>query len=199
MSQIWCPETKSWLTHLLAYLHTYSMQQSPSWEANQFSASQEIPHILWNPKVRYRIHKCPPSVPNLSQLDPVHTPNPIFWRSILILSSHLCLSLPSGLFPCQNPVYVSPLPHMCYMPCPSHFSLFCHPNNIGRGAQIISSSLCSFLHSPVTLSIWGPNILLNTLFSNTLSVRSSLNVSDQVSHPYKTTGKYYSSAYLTNL
>ena len=34
-----------------------------------------------------------------------------------------------------------------------------------------------------------PNILLNTLFSNTLSLRSSLNVSDQVSHPYKTTGK----------
>jgi hypothetical protein len=35
----------------------------------------------------------------------------------------------------------------------------------------------------------GPNTLLNTLFSNTLSLRSSLNVSDQVSHPYKTTGK----------
>jgi hypothetical protein len=32
----------------------------------------------------------------------------------------------------------------------------------------------------------GPNILLITLFSNTLSLRSSLNVSDQVSHPYKT-------------
>jgi hypothetical protein len=32
------------------------------------------------------------------------------------------------------------------------------------------------------------NTLLNTLFSNTLSLRSSLNVSDQVSHPYRTTG-----------
>jgi len=31
------------------------MEQSPSWEANQFSASQEIPHILQNPKVHYRI------------------------------------------------------------------------------------------------------------------------------------------------
>jgi hypothetical protein len=47
----------------------------------------------------------------------------------------------------------------------------------------------SFLHSPVTSSILGPNILLNTLFSNTLTLRSSLNFSDQVSHPYKTTGK----------
>jgi hypothetical protein len=42
-----------------------------------------------------------------------------------------------------------------------------------------SSSLCSFLHSPVTSSVLGPNITLNTLFSNTLSQRSSLNVSDQ--------------------
>jgi hypothetical protein len=42
---------------------------------------------------------------------------------------------------------------------------------------------------PVTSSLLGPNILINTLFSNTISLRSSLNVSDQVSRPYKTTGK----------
>jgi hypothetical protein len=34
-----------------------------------------------------------------------------------------------------------------------------------------------------------PIILISTLFSNTLSLRSSLNVGDQFSHPYKTTGK----------
>jgi hypothetical protein len=58
-----------------------------------------------------------------------------------------------------------------------------------RGRSL-SSSLYSFLHSSVTLSLLGPNILLNILFSNTLSLRSSLKVSDQVSHPYKTSSVY---------
>jgi hypothetical protein len=46
-----------------------------------------------------------------------------------------------------------------------------------------SSSLRNLLHSPVTSSLLGPNILPSTLFSDTLSLRSSLNVRDQVSHP----------------
>jgi hypothetical protein len=41
----------------------------------------------------------------------------------------------------------------------------------------------------VTYSLLGKNILLNTMFSNTLSFHSSRNVKDQISHPYKTTGK----------
>ena len=39
------------VTLLLTYLFTYNMEQSPSREANRLSASQEIPRILWNPKV----------------------------------------------------------------------------------------------------------------------------------------------------
>ena len=53
-------------------LLTYYMEQSPSWEANRFSASQEIPRILWNPKAHYRIHKCPTPVPTLIHIDPIH-------------------------------------------------------------------------------------------------------------------------------
>jgi hypothetical protein len=46
---------------------------------------------------------------------------------------------------------------------------------------------CAVFSSLVTLSFLGQNIVLSTLFSNTHNVCSSLNVSDQVSYPYKTT------------
>jgi hypothetical protein len=57
----------------------------------------------------------------------------------------------------------------------------------GEEYRLWSSSLCNFLHDPSS-SLLGPNIL-NTLFSKTLSLCSSPNVRDQVSHPYSTTGK----------
>ena len=57
----------------ITYLLTYFMEQSPSWEANRSAASQEIPRILWNPKVHHCTHKRTPPVPILSQLHPVHT------------------------------------------------------------------------------------------------------------------------------
>jgi len=130
---------------------------------------------------------CPYPDPDQSILSPI----PTSWRPILILLFHLRLGLPSVLFPTvfppQNPVYTSPLPHTCYMPRLSHSSCFDHQHNIWWTVRSLSPTLCIFLHSPVTSPVLGPNILLSTLFSKTLSVRSSLNVSDQVSHPYKTT------------
>ena len=58
----------------------YSMEQSPSWEANRFQASQEIPRILRNPKFHYHIHKCLPlSLASSIQSLP---PHPASWRSV---------------------------------------------------------------------------------------------------------------------
>ena len=134
------PERKTWglcFHHCMQifYVHTDSMEQGPSREANRFSATQEIPRILWNQKVHYRIHKCPPPVPNLNQIDPVHTLTCPFLK-IHLLSSHLRLGLPSGFHskPC---IHLSTLPHICYMPHPPHSSQFDRPNNIRWGVQVI--------------------------------------------------------------
>ena len=120
-------------------------------------------------------------------------PHPNSWISILILSFHLCPGLASGLFPSGFPTKAlyTPLLSPIRATCPAYLILL---NSITRkilGEQYksISSSLCSFLHSFVTSCLLSPNILLNTLFSHTLCLSSSLNVNDQVSHSYKTRGK----------
>ena len=115
------------------------------------------------------------------------------WRSILILSSHFCLGLPSGLFPSifpTKPLY-TPLPSPIRATIPAYLILLdlIARTTFSEEYSSLSSSLCGFHHSLVTSSLLGPNILLSTLFSNILSLRTSLNVDDQVSQSYKTTGK----------
>ena len=126
-----------------------------------------------------------------SPIQSIYT-HPTSCRYVLI-STHLRLGLPSGLIPSGFPTKTlyTPLSSPISATCPAHPILlhFITRTILGEEYKSFSSSLCNLLHSPVTSSLLGPNILLNTTFSNTLIFLSSSNVNDQVSHPYKQQAK----------
>ena len=139
------------ITYLLTYLLT--PWSSHFLEANRFSASQEIPRILWNPKDHSRILKCPPAVPILRQLDPVHTPTSHF------LKIHLNIILPSTpvspkwslsyRFTHQNPIYASPFPPYALHAPPFSFSRFSTTHSKFHRNCPGTPSLCHILQLPL--------------------------------------------------
>jgi hypothetical protein len=132
-------------------------------------------------------------------MNSVHAPSK-FLKSYFNIVLHLRLGLQRGLFRSDFPTKI----------------LFEHlPNSATCAAQLIfvgmitriilfeeyilKIPLCLLFHAPVTSTHLVRNIFLNTLFSKTVSLRSSLDVTDQVSHPYKQTSlnrKSYKSGFM---
>ena len=165
------------------------MEQSHSWEANQETLQlvKRFPAFM-EPE-------SPSPYPQVPTTSPYHwansiqspRPPPTSWRFILILSSYLRLGLPNGLFPSGFPTNTlcTHLSSPISATCPAHLIRLYFTTRIilGKEYRSFSSSLCSFRHSPVTSSLLGPNTLLNTVFSNTLSMRSFLNATAWYSSP----------------
>jgi hypothetical protein len=144
--------------------------------------------------VHYRVHKNWPLVLFLSQMNPIHTPERYF-PMIYFIIPHLRVGRLSGDLPSGFPtkiLYAFLIFPMCTI-CSVHLVLLDLMTLIifGKEYTLWSTSLCSFLAASRHLYLIVPNTLLSTLFSNTLSLCSYFNARDQVSHPFKTTGKNY--------
>ena len=168
---------------------TYSMVQSPSWEANWFAASQEIPRISRNPKVHYRTHKRPPTVSILGQPNPVHIPTsyPLEIHPNIIHPStpRSPQWSPSLRFPHQDPIHPPLLTHTRHMPSPYHYSRVYHPHSIrSHTFYILSLSWTNPIQSiyPHPTS-WRSSLILPTHLP--LGLHSGLLPSGSPPRPYK--------------
>ena len=168
MGPISCPETSGSNYHYLLTPRSRVLLEKPTGSA----ASQEIPGIFGTRKfltVLTSVRHLSLSWANSIQ-SPQHPQTS--WRSILILSSHLRLGLPNGLFPSGFPTRTlcTPLPSRIRAICHVHLILldFTTRTILGKGYSSLSSSLCNFLHSPVTSSLLGPNTLLRINYTYSL-------------------------------
>ena len=113
------------VSNLLTYLLTYSMVQSPSKELTGLQLVKKFP--AFHGTRRFITALTSVRHLSLSWTSPIQStyPHPISWGSILILSTHLRLGLPSGLFPSGFPIknLYTPFPHS-YAPHAQPISFF---------------------------------------------------------------------------
>ena len=143
-----------------------------------------MPYILWNWMDHYHVH--------VSQIESI-TSQPISVRSVSLLSFHGLLHLPSCLFPSAfptktlHPLLLSP---MC-VTCPAYLILLnlISQSYLLRIINFEAPHYDLFFYPLLTPASEAQRLFLGFLFSDTLSLCSSISVTDQVLHPYKTTDK----------
>jgi hypothetical protein len=154
------------------------MELSPSSEAANCAATQELPSILWNPKVHHRVQK--------SQINSVHTTASSLSKVHLNAFCPARLGLPSAFFLSGFAINILHAFISARIPVTGSAHIILLDLIIliilAEEYKLWSSSLCNFLQPHVTSFFLEPNVLLSTLFSNTLfGLSSSLNVRDKVS------------------
>jgi hypothetical protein len=136
-----------------SYLRTYSMKQSPSWKANRFEIVKKFSAFYGNQRFITTFTSAatsPYPKPDQSSTCPPSNFLKIHLNIVpsMTRSSKWSLSL---MFPHQNPVHTSSLPHTCYLARPSHSSQFDPPNNIWCGTQVTKLLTMSFSPLPCYL------------------------------------------------
>ena len=129
---------------------TQSRVQSPSWAADWFAASQEIPRISRNPKVHYRTHKRPPPVSILGQPNAVHIP-----------TSHLLEIHPNIIHPSRPRPPQWSLSHRFPHQDPIHTPLLSHT----RKLLLTIHKACTSMTKLSRLLFWRLNHVTNFLSS----------------------------------
>ena len=162
------------------HIHNFT-EQYPSWEA-VFVTCTETPIILRYTKIHYQFQRVLSMILSWARWVQFMLAFPVSLRLMLIFSSHVGLVCASGLLPLGFPIKTPHTPLLFHILAtwPSHLIIldFITRTIMGEKYRSLSSLLCSFLHSHVTSSFLGQNILFSTLFSNTLSLRSFLYMSN---------------------